>query len=76
MIDNDKNIISNIENIIADLTNDKPEERVIRTKLTLKPINYDKTKKYNLVIKDAELGVVLEEIPFTISLGIASDFDF
>ncbi|MGG7056727.1 BREX-1 system phosphatase PglZ type A [Clostridium tertium] len=76
MIDNDKNIISNIENIIADLTNDKPEERVIRTKLTLKPINYDKSKKYNLVIKDAELGVVLEEIPFTISLGIASDFDF
>lgn len=76
MIDNDKNIISNIENIIADLTNDRPEERIIKTKLTLKPINYDKNKKYYLVIKDTESGVVLEEIPFTISLGIASDFDF
>ena len=76
MIDNYKNIISNIENIIADLTNDRPEERVIRSKLTLKPIDNDKSKKYYLVIKDAELGVVLEEIPFTINLGIPSDFDF
>lgn len=76
MIDNNKNIISNIENIIADLTNDRPEERVIRSKLTLKPIDNDKSKKYHLVIKDAELGVVLEEIPFTINLGIPSDFDF
>lgn len=76
MIDNDKNIISNIENIIADLTNDRPEERIIKTKLTLKPINYDKNKKYYLVIKDTESGVVLEEIHFTISLGVSSDFDF
>ena len=36
MMDTEKNIISNIETIIADLDNDRPEERVLKVKLTLK----------------------------------------
>lgn len=76
MIDDDKNIISNTETILADLPNDRPEERTFKVKLTLKAMNYDKNKKYYLIIRDKEVGVILEEIPFTISLGIASDFDF
>ena len=76
MIDDDKNIISNTETILADLPNDRPEERTFKVKLTLKAMNYDKNKKYYLIIRDKEVGVILEEISFTISLGIASDFDF
>ena len=76
MMDTEKNIISNIETIIADLDNDRPEERVLKVKLTLKAMKYNRNKKYYLIIKDKETGIVLEEIPFIINLGIASDFDF
>lgn len=70
------NVISSIETIIADLTSERPEERIIKIKLTLKAMNYDKNRYYQLIVKDKETAVVVEEIPFTISLGIASDFDF
>jgi uncharacterized protein (TIGR02687 family) len=76
MTDEDKKVISNKETILADLSNDRPEERTFKVKLTLKAMNYDRNKKYCLIVRDKEVGVVLEEIPFTISLGIASDFDF
>ncbi|MCB2290860.1 BREX-1 system phosphatase PglZ type A [Clostridium sp. CS001] len=76
MMDTEKNIVSNIETMIADSNNDRPEERVFKIKLTLKAMNYDRNKKYYLTIKDKETGIVLEEIPFVINLGIASDFDF
>ncbi|MFL0251148.1 BREX-1 system phosphatase PglZ type A [Clostridium neuense] len=76
MIDENKNIISNIETILADLKSDRPEERMFKIRLTLKAMNYDKNKKYYLIVKDKEAGDILEEIPFIISLGIANDFDF
>lgn len=76
MVDGDKHLISNIETIIADLVSDRPEERVFKIKLILKAMSYNKNKKYYLIIKDKEVGLILEEIPFTINLGIASDFDF
>lgn len=76
MIDDNRNVISNIETIMADLGSDRPEERVFKVKLILKAMSYDRNKKYYLIIKDKEVGLTLEEIPFTINLGIASDFDF
>ena len=62
--------------MLADIENDRPEERVLKIKLILKAMNYDRNKKYHLIIKDKETGITLEEIPFVINLGIASDFDF
>lgn len=76
MVDDDKNLISNIKIILADLVSDRPEERVFKIKLILKAMSYNRNKKYYLIIKDKEVGLTLEEIPFTINLGIASDFDF
>lgn len=76
MVDKDNNIVSNIQTLIADSSDDRPEERVLKTKLTLKAIKYNKNEKYSLIMKDKETGMTIEEIPFTISLGIASDFDF
>ena len=76
MVDKDNAIISDIKNIIADSTSDRPEERIFKIKLHLKSMAYNKNDEYRLVIKDNETGVIIEEIPFTISLGIASEFDF
>ncbi|WP_319005306.1 BREX-1 system phosphatase PglZ type A [Fictibacillus halophilus] len=76
MADDDGSVISNEETIIGDITSDNPEERTFKLRFALKTITYDKNKLYFLTIKDVETGVILERIPFTINLGIVSEFDF
>ncbi|MCX7883564.1 MAG: BREX-1 system phosphatase PglZ type A [Caloramator sp.] len=76
MTDDEYNIISNIETIIADLKSERPDDRVIKVKLVLKAVEYDKNKKYYLIIKDKETKEVIEEIAFNIKLSIVSHFDF
>ncbi|MED1850084.1 BREX-1 system phosphatase PglZ type A [Brevibacillus borstelensis] len=76
MVDDADSVISNEETLICDRTFDKPEERTFKLRFALKSIPYDKNKNYYLVIKDMETNVIVEKIPFTINLGIVSDFDF
>lgn len=76
MTDDEGSVLSNEETIIGDRTFDKPEERTFKLQFVLKSITYDRAKTYYLNIKDVETGVVIEKIPFSINLGIVSDFDF
>jgi uncharacterized protein (TIGR02687 family) len=76
MVDDEGNVISNEETIIGDREFDNPEERTFKLRLVLKSIPYDKSKSYYLIIKDIETGLAVDKIPFTINLGIVSDFDF
>src|SRR5690625_1048283 len=69
-------VLSNEETIIADLTTEDPKERIFNIPFLLKSQQYDRNKTYYLVIKDIETDVILEQIPFSINLGIISDFDF
>lgn len=70
------NVISNEETLIGDRTFDNPAERTFKLRFALKGIPYERNKTYYLMIKDTETSVVVERIPFTINLGIISDFDF
>ncbi|WP_134684887.1 BREX-1 system phosphatase PglZ type A [Brevibacillus migulae] len=76
MVDENDGVISNEETIICDRTSDKPEERTFKLRFALKSIPYDKNGKYYLITKDEETNVIVEKTPFTINLGIVSDFDF
>ncbi|RFA32732.1 TIGR02687 family protein [Virgibacillus dokdonensis] len=76
MVDDQEEKISNEEVVIADKITEKPEERLFKLRFALKTQDYDKNKNYYLVVKDMETGVVLERIPYTISLGISNEFDF
>lgn len=76
MADEEGNVISNEETIIGDREFDNPEDRTFKLRFVLKSIPYDKSKNYYLIIKDTETGVAVDKIPFTINLGIVSDFDF
>lgn len=76
MADEFDQMISNEETIIANKTTDSPESRNSSIKFALKSMDYDKNKDYYLMVKDADTGVTKEKIPFKISLGIVSDFDF
>lgn len=76
MSDDEGTVLSNEETLIGDRTFDKPEDRTFKLQFVLKSITYDRTKTYYLNIKDVETGVVIDKIPFSINLGIVSDFDF
>ncbi len=76
MVDENDSVISNEEMLICDRTSDKPEERTFKLRFALKTIPYDKNSTYYLITKDDETNVVIEKTPFTINLGIVSDFDF
>lgn len=76
MADDEGNILSNEETIIADRSFDNPADRTFKLRFILKNKPYDRNKTYYLIIKDTETGVVVEKVPFSINLGIVSDFDF
>jgi uncharacterized protein (TIGR02687 family) len=76
MVDDTDSVITNEETLICDRTSDRPEDRTFKLRFALKSIPYDKNKDYYLIIKDVETSVVVEKIPFQISLGIVSEFDF
>lgn len=76
MADVEGNILSNEETIIGDRSFDNPADRTFRLQFVLKSVPYDRNKTYYLLMKDTETGIVTDKIPFTINLGIVSDFDF
>ncbi|KOF09311.1 alkaline phosphatase [Planococcus glaciei] len=76
MADEAGNILSNEETIIGDRPFDNPADRTFKLRFVLKSITYDRSKTYYLIIKDTETGMVTDKIPFSINLGIVSDFDF
>lgn len=76
MTDDEGSVLSNEETIIGDRIFDKPEDRTFKMQFVLKSITYDRAKNYYLNIKDVETDVVIDKIPFSINLGIVSDFDF
>lgn len=68
--------ISDERTIIADRTQDDPQDRVFKLTFTLKGQSFDKTKTYYLKMIDTETGLEMASIPFTISIAIVNDFDF
>lgn len=76
MIDYNNEIISNEEILLGDKISDNPKDRNMTIRFILKSMNYDKKKDYYLIIKDVQTGIEYDRIPFTIDLGIVSDFDF
>jgi uncharacterized protein (TIGR02687 family) len=76
--DEEGNIISNENIIIADSKSTKPEERSYKEKFTLRSMAYDKTKKYYLVMEDEEETVenIHEKIAFSIDIAIVNEFGF
>jgi len=79
LTDEEGNRISNENIIIADSRSDDPLERKFREKFVLKGMQYDKSKRYYLILEDEEETVttINEGIPFTVDLAIGiDDFGF
>ena len=68
--------VSDKKTIIADKKNAIDNERVFRTRFTLKSMSFKKTDIYYLVISDKETGKTIDRIEFTIDITFSNDFDF
>lgn len=66
--------VSDTQTVIADRTSSNASERVFRVRFTLKPMQFNKSKIYRLVIaNDTDMP---EEIEFRIDIAFADDFGF
>lgn len=76
--DEDGNIISNTNIIIADSRSSNPTDRTFREKFTLKNKSYDKSKKYYLIMEDEDDSTkeIYNRIPFNIDLANLDDVTF
>ena len=70
------NAVSDRKIIIADKSNMDDTQRITRTRFNLKNIDFNKTEKYYLIIRDAETANIIEKTDFTIDIAFSNDFDF
>lgn len=68
-------VLSNEEIILGDLEDKDPKKRIFTVQFALQQKDYDRNKTYDLVIKDIEEDAIVEKIPFSIHLGLISDFE-
>ena len=68
--------VSDKKTIIADKTSNNGSDRVFRTRLTLKSVEFKKTDTYYLTIVDKDTSNVVDKIEFTIDIAFVNDFDF
>lgn len=73
MADENGNVISDKQMVIADKSSENASERVFRVRFNLKSGIYDKKTIYYLVIADDKST---EEIEFHIDIAFADDFGF
>lgn len=69
-------VLSDVQTIIADKTNEEPQERVTRVRFTMKGQVYSKEEQYFLNIVEKETMNILAHIAFTINIAFVNDFDF
>lgn len=68
--------VSDRKTVIADKTAANGTDRVIRTRFTLKSVEFSKTDVYYLTIAEKGTANVIDRIEFTIDIAFVNDFDF
>ena len=75
--DEDGNIISNENSIIADSDSSNIDDRIYKERFVLKSIKYSKNKKYYLVlVEDSQIENEYARYEFNIDIAIQNDFGF
>lgn len=69
-------VLSDVQTIIADKTNEEPQDRVTRVRFTMKGQEYPREEQYFLNIVEKGTTNVLAHIEFTINIAFVNDFDF
>lgn len=76
MADGSGKAVSDKKTVIADKTSSNGADRVFRTRLTLKGVEFKKTDTYYLTVVEKGTTNVNDRIEFTIDIAFVNDFDF
>ena len=68
--------VSDRKTVIADKTSNNGSDRVFRTRLTLRGMEFKKTDTYYLIIVEKGTTNVIDRVDFTIDIAFVNDFDF
>lgn len=68
--------VSDKKTIIADKTDKNGENRLFRTRFTLKGMEFKKTDTYYLTIAEKDSANIIHRIEFAIDIAFVNDFDF
>ena len=68
-VDEDNNVVSEEKVLIANKTTDSPEDRLIDMRFLLKNQEFDRNKRYYLIMKDSNTGdIISSDTQFTIDI--------
>ena len=76
MTDASGKAVSDKQTIIADKTSADGSERKVRSRFTLKSMDFKKTETYYLTIVEKGTTNTIDRIEFTIDIAFVNDFDF
>jgi hypothetical protein len=76
MADASGKAVSDKVTVIADKTSNDGNERLFRTRFTLKSLEFKKTETYYLTVVEKGTANVTDTIEFTIDIAFVNDFDF
>lgn len=68
--------VSDKKIVIADRTSSNGADRVFRTRLTLKSMEFKKTETYYLTVVEKGTTNIIERVEFAIDIAFVNDFDF
>ena len=68
--------VSDKKTIIADKTDKNGENRLFRTRFTLKGMEFKKTDTYYLTITEKDSANIIHRTEFAIDIAFVNDFDF
>ena len=68
--------VSDKKTIIADKTDKNGENRLFRTRFTLKGMEFKKTDTYYLTIAEKDSANIIHRTEFAIDIAFVNDFDF
>jgi hypothetical protein len=60
-VDESNSVISNVANVVFNKTTDNLDERTIDVRFLLKNQDYDRTKRYFLIMKDSGTGEIVSD---------------
>jgi hypothetical protein len=60
-VDESNNVISNVANVVFNKTTDNLDERTFDVRFLLKNQDYDRTRRYFLIMKDSETGEIVSD---------------
>ena len=76
MADHTGKPVSDVKSVVADKKDKDSSDRQFKVRMNLKPIQFEKTELYYLIICNKDTGIEEERFEYQINITFTNDFDF